>query len=392
MAVFGVEPLDGRLDTLPPHNPILLRCEPGVESDPFLHQAVREAVEDGQEVVYVTTVRAPRRVREALVRHGLEKTGAVRFLDAHAGLVGVSSPEDRALLDLQDPQALILALEELAREHPDALLVVADLGSLVDQAGAQRFLEALPGFVAAARSFRRAIVHFADWGHEQVGAALRRAFDHVVGLYTVQERVVTNQYFRLERVHGEAAAEARPCLFRTDSHKGVYVYIPKVLVTGNHNAGKTTFVHTVSDRAVSTERMGTTVALDRGRVQRHGLVVDIFGSPGQARFDPLLVPLMKQAVGFIHIVDATDPASFDRARELLDRVRRTGRPVVLAVNKQDDPDALSPDEVAGHLGAAGAVPAQAVVASDRASADRVLDLLVDRVLHGGEARITGVEA
>ena len=73
---------------------------------------------------------------------------------------------------------------------------------------------------------------------------------------------------------------------------GVKIYIPKILVTGPYHAGKTSFIQSASFRSVSVNRENlegnneTTVALDFGHVKLGGFVVELFGTPGQERFDP----------------------------------------------------------------------------------------------------------
>jgi len=71
----------------------------------------------------------------------------------------------------------------------------------------------------------------------------------------------------------------------------------KMVVTGPFNAGKTEFIQTVSEiDVVSTERKisspqervkeTTTVAMDFGRITvDESLVLYLFGTPGQKRFD-----------------------------------------------------------------------------------------------------------
>ena len=71
----------------------------------------------------------------------------------------------------------------------------------------------------------------------------------------------------------------------------------KIVVTGPFSAGKTEFIQTVSEiDVVSTERKitseaekikeSTTVAMDFGRITvDESLVLYLFGTPGQKRFD-----------------------------------------------------------------------------------------------------------
>ena len=78
-------------------------------------------------------------------------------------------------------------------------------------------------------------------------------------------------------------------MFKIVKPGGIKAFIPKVLVTGPFNAGKSTFVRALSTRSVSVDRMGTTIALDHGHIEYGDVTADIFGTPGQARFDPILL-------------------------------------------------------------------------------------------------------
>src|SRR5207249_9491861 len=65
---------------------------------------------------------------------------------------------------------------------------------------------------------------------------------------------------------------------------GLTVYFPRILVTGPFNAGKSTVVKAVSEKSISIDRMGTTVAFDYGNVNITGTAAEEFGTPGQERF------------------------------------------------------------------------------------------------------------
>jgi small GTP-binding protein len=126
---------------------------------------------------------------------------------------------------------------------------------------------------------------------------------------------------------------------------GVRIFIPKILVTGPYHAGKTSFVHSASTKAVSVNRLVTTVALDFGHVDLGGFAVDLFGTPGQERFDPILKLLAGESLGVVLVIDSTKPETFKRAAEMIEKTRITGLPIVIAANKADFPGALTPEEI-----------------------------------------------
>lgn len=133
----------------------------------------------------------------------------------------------------------------------------------------------------------------------------------------------------------------------------------KIVVTGPFASGKTQFIRTISEiEVVSTERRistpgeraikdQTTVAMDFGRITiDEGLVLYLFGTPGQRRFDFMWEILAEGMLGFIVMVDSTRPETFREARNILDTFRRYAQtPFVVAANKQDLEDAWDPEDI-----------------------------------------------
>jgi small GTP-binding protein len=126
----------------------------------------------------------------------------------------------------------------------------------------------------------------------------------------------------------------------------------KIVVTGPFSAGKTEFIRTVSEiDVVSTERkisaeaervkQTTTVAMDFGRITvDEDLVLYLFGTPGQKRFDFMWEILSEGMLGFIVVVDSNRPETFREARSILQTFKAYApTPYVVAANKQDSPDA-----------------------------------------------------
>ena len=132
----------------------------------------------------------------------------------------------------------------------------------------------------------------------------------------------------------------------------------KMVVTGPFNAGKTEFIRSVSEiNVVSTERKisseservkeTTTVAMDFGRITVDDeLVLYLFGTPGQKRFDFMWEILSEGMLGFVVMVDSTRPETFREARSILETFRAYApTPYVVAANKQDADDAWEMDDM-----------------------------------------------
>ena len=132
----------------------------------------------------------------------------------------------------------------------------------------------------------------------------------------------------------------------------------KIVVTGPFSSGKTEFIRSVSEiDVVSTERRisakeemikeSTTVAMDFGRITVDDeLVLYLFGTPGQRRFDFMWEILSEGMLGFIVMVDSARPETFREARSILETFRAYApTPYVVAANKQDLKDAWELDDM-----------------------------------------------
>ena len=167
----------------------------------------------------------------------------------------------------------------------------------------------------------------------------------------------------------------------------------KMVVTGPFNAGKTEFIRTISEiEVVSTERRitdvttrvkkETTVAMDFGRITvDNDLVLYLFGTPGQKRFDFMWEILSEGMLGFVILVDSIRPETFREARRILDIFRGyASTPYVVAANKQDMQDAWPPEDLRIALKVDPNVKLLPCVATNKESVKRVLLELLYTIL------------
>ena len=167
----------------------------------------------------------------------------------------------------------------------------------------------------------------------------------------------------------------------------------KMVVTGPFNAGKTEFIRSVSEiDVVSTERRisseaervkdQTTVAMDFGRITvDDSLVLYLFGTPGQRRFDFMWEILSEGMLGFIVMVDSSRPETFREARNILETFRAYApTPYVVAANKQDSRDAWDLSDMRIALRLDPKVKFLPCVATDKEAVKKVLLELLYSIL------------
>lgn len=166
----------------------------------------------------------------------------------------------------------------------------------------------------------------------------------------------------------------------------------KLVVCGGWGSGKTTFVGAISEivpittEAPMTEvaaevdqggvatKVATTVALDFGRISLDtGLVLYLFGTPGQSRFRFAWDEVTRGAIGAVILVDCR---RVDDAFPSVDFCEARGIPFVIAVNRFDGGPDHGLEEVRSALVLKPDIPVLGIDARSRADAKGTLIALV----------------
>jgi hypothetical protein len=169
----------------------------------------------------------------------------------------------------------------------------------------------------------------------------------------------------------------------------------KMVITGPYASGKTEFIRSISEIDVvstdtkvsegtfeATVKDQTTVAMDFGRITiDDDLVLYLFGTPGQRRFDFMWEILAEGMLGFVVMVDSTKPETFREAKSILETFRAYApTPYVVAANKQDMDEAWSADDLRIALRIDDDVKLLPCVAKDKEKVKQVLLELLYSIL------------
>ncbi len=375
MVATGVPKLDDVLcGGLKPQSTVLLCSQPGVENVEFALQTLFNRLKAGDHGVYLVNNKLPNSVKLLAEEYGwdlgdYQRQGTFAFFDAYSAMLSLKSGTEYYSSEPQNMQQLSEVMPEvLAKLENDNIILIFDaLSTLIDSTkNEDEVLAGIKKFLSEVRKYNTiSFFLFTEWLYpKSLTNKIKSLFECVIEIKALERSVILQKYFSV--VKAPQAFERKDIPFKIIKPGGVRVFIPKILVTGPYHAGKTSFVHSASTKAVSVNRLGTTVALDHGHVEYKGYEVDLFGTPGQERFDPILELLGGESLGVVVVIDSTMPKDFGRAKEMVKLSNTVDLPVVVVANKANMKGALTVDAIRKQMKLPANVPVIPVVAENMA--------------------------
>jgi len=375
----GIRILDDKIGEIPGNVAILLSTSPGIDPAPFGINIMDAALKNNLKCVYVVNNKPASAVRREAETMGLdigidEKNKLLHSVDAFSGYIGIHSDEKYVVENPFNPKNI---LDEIKKIQKNDILFMDSVSSYIDMKESPKELLQI---IKTLKEKMTVVSLFSAWEYDpKIIKEIKADFDAVLVIKPVEEVTIVRQFLFPEKI-GWKKIEKFAVPVKVLKPGGVKVYFPKILVTGPYNAGKSSTVKALSSSAVSVDRMGTTVALDHGYMDYKGFAADIYGTPGQETFDPILQYLADEAVAVILVIDSTKPETFIRAKEMLSKTKAYGLPIVVAANKQDLSNALSIDAIKKKLALPKDVPVCPTVAIEKKGAEKLLDELTERLM------------
>ena len=212
--------------------------------------------------------------------------------------------------------------------------------------------------------------------------AVRKSFDLILAIKSSFRPLPHFNYFTIVYTSWSTQLHRSVPFLVKNGH--IIPYIPKIVVIGPPESGKSRFVANATELGMSVDSTGpegdvTTVAMDFGWLHWKDFDITLYGTPGQPRFDPMLPVILHNAMGVVLLVDATNHEQLTRARHLFKTITKMHVPIIVAANKKDLPGLISEEEIRKSIGIGANIPVLMISALQKDDVRDVLESLVDSI-------------
>ena len=377
----GVSVLDERLKGgFPRPSTLLLFSDKPTEKRLFAENFAIQGAKLGQTTLYVDFFRDPGLARTELRRFGSFPSDRLVFVDAVSSQLLRQSGERYHIESVDDLGTIGETIIRAIRELRPARIVIDSMEYLSDRFPQDEVLALWHRIIEAAKESRSiACFLFINWTlDDRQLEEIRGLTDFLLEFQSSMRGGIVRNSMRITEV-GVGGIRTNWIPYTFHDLVGVQVYFPRILVTGPFNAGKSTVVKALSERAVSVDRMGTTVAFDYGNVDLMGIQAELLGTPGQERFEFIFKIFAREVSGVLLVVDATRPADFERAKHMLELIGPK-IPFVVLANKADLTGALPAEQIAQRMDLPDGTPVIATVATQKQGVREALVVLAEMII------------
>jgi len=377
--MFGIDDMLG--GGIPEGSRVLYSLEPGVDGQLFMISTLFAALEKGQACLVII----PHTTVDAFLHDiGQLRGKTVNTLD-HRIVFLDSVDRERIQRRSGNNEAAErewkARIDKLSAENSiDVIFGYFDI--IYEDFGLEKGLALLSGNTSS-HKYTIIIEHLNFEGDKFLASQpIRKSFDLILAIKSSFRPLPHFNYFTIQ--YASWSSQLRRSVPFIVKNGNIVPYIPKIVVTGPPESGKSRFVASATELGISIDRSGaegemTTVAMDFGWLHWQDFDITLYGTPGQPRFDPMLPVILNNAMGVVLLVDATNRDQLARARHLYQIITRMHVPVIIGANKKDLPGRMSEDEIRREIGVGKGVPVYLISALQKDDVRAVLESLVDSI-------------
>lgn len=389
MIETGIPKLDDYLGGgIPEKKSLLFSIAPEVEESNLAIHVLHHNLQRGKRCIYVVSQSSSKQLAHSFREFGWdfeEYSDLLTVVDGYSRLIGTPSDEKFVILEPHDILSYEDVVDELLEAQPGPAVVSFDsLSNIMDLCGERETLQGISRINERISDKNGvAVYNFTSWPYkESILYRIQRLFDAIVEIDAVTGETYSGQKYHLVKIGWNGQA-SKSVLFKVYRPGGIRIYVPKVMVMGPFRSGKTSFMKALCDRHTSVDRMGSTIAVEHGTIDRPAYRAEVFGVPGQERFLPLVQKMKGVASGALLVIDATQPEQIPEAKKMAAELSEQHIPYVVAANKCDAPGAMGEEEIRRRMDAPE-TPVVPTAATTGEGVFKAFEMLVEEII-GGES-------